>query len=73
LWEELPHVDAGVVESLVRNDVRVIVMEKESWLGDGDLWKKMPKLEAFLENDFAKVNEFGIYQVYRRRPSDSTP
>jgi hypothetical protein len=73
LWEELPHVDAGVVESLVRNDVRVIVMEKESWLGDGDLWKKMPKLEAFLENDFEKVNEFGNYQVYRRRPSDSTP
>src|SRR5262249_17527729 len=30
LWGELPRVDAAVVESLLRNDVQVIVMEKET-------------------------------------------
>jgi len=67
LQEELPRVDAVVVESLHRNNIQVIVLEKESWLEDGDLWMKMPRLRSWIMDDFEYVKEFGIYQVFRRR------
>jgi len=63
LIEDLPKVDAAVVDSLQKNNVRVIVLEKDSWVLNHNLWKQMPKLKAWIETDFEKVKDFGIYEV----------
>jgi hypothetical protein len=63
LIEDLPKVDAAVVDSLQKNNVRVIVLEKDSWVLNHNLWKQMPKLKTWIESDFEKVKDFGIYEV----------
>jgi hypothetical protein len=63
LPEELPEVDAAVVDALKRNNVRVIVLEKDSWVRNHNLWKYMPRLKEWIEGDFEKTKEFGIYEV----------
>jgi 4-amino-4-deoxy-L-arabinose transferase-like glycosyltransferase len=63
LIEDLPKVDAAVVDALQKNNVRVIVLEKDSWVLNHNLWKQMPKLRAWIESDFEKVRDFGIYEV----------
>jgi len=63
LIEELPEVDAAVVAALERNNVRAIVLEKDSWVLNHNLWRQMPKLKAWIEEDFEKVQDFGIYEV----------
>jgi hypothetical protein len=63
LKEELPKVDAAVVESLHRNNVRVVILEKDSWVKNQNLWKEMPRLKAWIEQDFEKAQEFGVYDV----------
>jgi hypothetical protein len=63
LIEDLHKVDAAVLESLQKNNVRAIVLEKDSWVLNHNLWKEMPKLKAWIEGDFEKVKDFGIYDV----------
>ncbi|HEX4998814.1 MAG TPA: glycosyltransferase family 39 protein [Terriglobia bacterium] len=64
--DELPRVDAAVVESLQHNNVEIIIVEKETWVDFG-LLDRMPQLLAFIARDFEKVREFGIYEAYRRK------
>ena len=66
LMEELLEVDAVVVDSLKANDVRVIVLERDSWVRNQNLWKSMPKLREWIEGEFETVREFGIYEVKGR-------
>jgi len=63
LIEDLPKVDAAVLDSLQKNNVQAIVLEKDSWVLNHNLWKQMPKLKAWIEADFEKVKDFGIYEV----------
>jgi len=63
LMDELPHVDEILVSELKRNDVRAIVLEKDSWVKNQNLWKSMPKLSAWIEDEFEKVKDFGIYEA----------
>jgi len=63
LIEDLPKVDSAVVEALQKNNVRVIVLEKDSWVLNHNLWKQMPKLKTWIEGDFERVKDFGIYEV----------
>ena len=67
LKEELPKVDEVVVDALRRNNVRVIILERDSWVGNQSLWKQMPTLEAWIVNDFEKVRQFGLYDVRMSR------
>jgi hypothetical protein len=65
--EELPAVDAVVANSLKRNNVRVMVLEKDSWVLSHNLWKHMPMLRTWIEGEFEKVRDFGIYEVWVHR------
>ena len=67
LRQDLPLVDATVVESLRRNNVRIIILEKDSWLGNERLIKEMPKLREWMENDFHRDAAFGIFEVWTLR------
>jgi hypothetical protein len=63
LREELPEVDATVIDALKRNNVQVVILEKDSWVKNQNLWKEMPKLKTWIDHDFVKVQEFGVYDV----------
>jgi hypothetical protein len=62
---DVAQVDNAIVESLKKNNVRVVVWEKPSLDGDNEqLLKDMPNLQAWLRNQFQKQREFGPYEVW---------
>jgi len=66
--DEVGHVDEKIVQSLQRNQVEAIVLEKESFLHDEqDLLMRLPKFRSWMENEFEPVQEFGIYRIFKRR------
>jgi len=69
LDSDLPHVDEVVVNSLRRNAIRTVILEKVSWAGgqDTDSLPRMLKLNAWISGNFTKVEEFGIYEVWVAR------
>jgi 4-amino-4-deoxy-L-arabinose transferase-like glycosyltransferase len=75
LKSELPMVDLRVVQALIRNDVRIVVLEKSSWLGNEVLLGEMPKLRGWIEDNFEKAEKFGIFEVWldRRLTEDRAP
>lgn len=62
---ELPEVDAEVVGSLRKNEVRMIVLEKETWNHTHKLLADMTQLRGFIDSEFEKVAEFGIYEAWQ--------
>jgi 4-amino-4-deoxy-L-arabinose transferase-like glycosyltransferase len=68
LYGELPRVDAIVVESLRKNKVGVVILEREAFLGNQKLFDNMPKFRSLVREEFEKVQQFGIYEVWRLRP-----
>jgi hypothetical protein len=70
LVSEFPHVDATVIDSLQRNHVEIIVLEKASWLGNEKLLAAMPRLHRWIEADFQKFRTFGIFEVWTMRRLD---
>jgi hypothetical protein len=73
LRSEFPDVDAAVVRSLRRNNVEVVVLEKHCWLGNQDLLlSQMPQLRAWIQQNFTKATEFGIFEVWTSRTFNTT-
>jgi hypothetical protein len=70
LDSDLPHVDEAVVTSLCRNAIRTVIIEKVSWAGyqDAGWLPHMPKLNAWIGDNFAKEKEFGIFEVWVAKP-----
>jgi hypothetical protein len=65
LRKDFPVVDAAVVRSLRRNNVEVVLLEKDCWLGNQDaLLRQMPQLRDWIQGNFAKLTEFGIFEVW---------
>jgi 4-amino-4-deoxy-L-arabinose transferase-like glycosyltransferase len=64
---DIAQVDTTVVQSLKKNNVRIIVWEKSPEDDSDQLLKKMPELEAWLLSDFHKEKEFGFYEVWTLR------
>lgn len=67
LGKDLPKVDAAVVDALRRNGVRIVILERQSWLGNDRLLKYMPALQGWIHDEFEKVREFGIFEVWQAR------
>lgn len=66
LLEDLAHVDEVVTASLSRNSIRTVIVEKVSWAGyqDAEWLTRMPRLKAWIEDNFVKEKEYGIYEVW---------
>jgi len=71
LDSDLPYVDEVVVASLTRTTVRAVILEKISWAGQQDTsWlPHMPKLQKWINSNFTKEKEFGIYEVWVAKSS----
>jgi hypothetical protein len=63
----IDEVGARVRASLERNQVDIIVIEKDSYLGTAALWPRFGSLDAWVRSDFERTAQFGIYDVFERR------
>ena len=63
LMSKFARVDTALVESLIKNKVRVIVREKISWGEDIKVLEAMPALQTWIRNNFTPTKDFGIYEV----------
>jgi hypothetical protein len=66
LRSDLPIVDETVVQSLRRNGIRAVILEKVAWNSD-HLLERMPKLKAWINDNFTKETEFGIFEVWKEK------
>jgi hypothetical protein len=67
LKSDIARVDDTIVNSLRKNAVTVIVLEKTSFLGTHKLLDEMPKLQEWIRDDFEKTKEFGLCEVWTLR------
>ncbi len=68
LPSDLPNVDERVTAALARNQISAVIVEKVSWTGcqDSEALNNLPKLKAWISGSFSKVQEFGLYDVWKR-------
>lgn len=72
LPSERDTVDRRTTEALERNNIRTVVLETGSWMGTHRQIERMPRLRAWIDENFAKSAAFGIYEVWtRKRPSQA--
>jgi 4-amino-4-deoxy-L-arabinose transferase-like glycosyltransferase len=62
---DVGQVGTTIVQSLKRNNVTAVVLEKSS--STDDLLRQMPDLQNWLLNEFQKTKEFGYYEVWTLR------
>ena len=67
LLSDLAHVDETIQKSLEKNHVTVVVLEKTSWGETRKHLDEMPKLRGWIDNNFEKTKEFGLYEVWTLR------
>ncbi len=57
--------DNWIVESLKKNNVKIIVIEESSWFGTEERLRDFPLLISYIEKNFIGVNKIGIFSIYR--------
>ncbi|RME56368.1 hypothetical protein D6779_10720 [Candidatus Parcubacteria bacterium] len=62
-----PELDAWIVDALQRNQVRIIIIEEESWFHTDDRLADFPKLKSFITNDFTYQQRIGNFLIYHIR------
>ncbi len=60
--------DARIVSDLVRNDVRIVVLEDESFQGTPETLSDFPLLKAHIENNFVQAGGMGLFNLYEMKP-----
>jgi len=75
LREDVAGVDEIVTASLGRKSIRTVIIEKVSWAGgqDAEWLTHMPRLKAWIEDNFVKEKEYGIYEVWVAKSSLPQP
>jgi hypothetical protein len=58
--------DSSIVADLRRNEVNIVVMEKESWFQTSNRLDDFPQLKSYLEENFKKERNIGIFVIYTR-------
>ena len=72
LPREIPQLDEMVSESLKRNNVRVVVREKVTFLPDvHDAYPQFPRTWAWFTSHFEHAKDFGNYEVWEWRADGS--
>jgi hypothetical protein len=62
---DIGRVGTTIVQSLKKNNVTAVVLEKTS--STDDLLRQMPDLQNWLLNQFQRTKEFGYYEVWTLR------
>lgn len=61
---DIPRLDAMALASLERNQVRIYVKERASFLGEQDELIKMPQTSQWLRDHFVQTRLIGLYEVW---------
>jgi hypothetical protein len=64
---DISQVDSIVLDHLKNNQVRVFIFEKNQEAEHEKLLNRMPLLKTWLQTEFEKTREFGIYEVWTLR------
>jgi len=59
-----PVLDDWVVSNLEKNDVRIIIIEQESWFNTKDRLADFPLMETFISENFAIEKQIGNFIIY---------
>ncbi len=59
-----PALDRWVVDSLVRNEVKIIILEEESYHGTAERLADFPLLRDFIEKNFKFKEKIGLFNIY---------
>jgi len=60
--------DRQILQSLQKNQVELLVLERASFMGTHKLLKTFPALKAWLDSDFRPALEIGNYRLFERIP-----
>jgi hypothetical protein len=66
LKSDIAHVDETILKSLQKNNVTIVVLEKRSWALTRRYLDQMPKLQGWIDENFQKTTEFGLYEIWTR-------
>jgi hypothetical protein len=67
LKSDIAHVDETILKSLQKNNVTIVVLEKRSWALTRRYLDQMPRLQGWIDENFQKTTEFGLYEIWTRR------
>lgn len=73
LTADQSQLDRWIVESLRKNQVRLIVLERASFMGTHKLLSEFPRLRAFIDDNFRELEQFGNYRLLEARSQASSP
>jgi hypothetical protein len=69
LRRQIPALDTEVHAALLRNRVRIVVKEKETFLKDvRDAYPEFPKTWAWFQDNFTHRQDFGNYEIWEIEP-----
>lgn len=61
-----PALDQWIVSDLQKNQVRIVVLEEESWFHTDERLEDFPLLESFITQTFVKQESIGNFTIYVR-------
>lgn len=64
-----PALDQWVVDSLIRNQVKVVILEEESYHGTAERLADFPLVRAFIDKNFEFTESISIFNIYEQKGS----
>ncbi len=61
-----PGLDKWIVRDLDKNRVEIIILEEKSFFRTQPRLKNFPMLKSYIENNFQKVDQIGIFNIYEK-------
>ena len=59
-------IDRWIVESLKKNEVRIVVKETTSWKHTGSTLAGLPLMAEYIRNNFRRVKNIGIFEIHEK-------
>jgi hypothetical protein len=69
--EDIPRLDARIVEALAHNDVRIVVREKSGFIVHG--LEEFPRTWHWLTSNFPRRQELGFFEIWERAAEAGAP
>jgi 4-amino-4-deoxy-L-arabinose transferase-like glycosyltransferase len=64
--------DARIVESLKRRNVRVVVIEQVAWFNTGTRLDAFPQMKAYVYGSFRRLGQIGTFSIYEMPPAGAS-
>jgi hypothetical protein len=68
LVDDEAKLDGLIVDSLVRHQVTLVVLERAAFMGTQKLLPSFPRLKSWIEDNFVPIDDFGNYRLLAAKP-----